>query len=149
MEAITGIGPMKTPNILMIMTDQQRADSMGYAGNKPSDTPNLDRLARQGAIFENAYSSSTSCVPARSSLMTGLLPHRVPTVDSNGRKSAGLGLSLKPGQWTIARALRDAGYETALFGKMHFHPMHADHGFDVMHMCEHLPAGYAENAEDD
>ncbi|MFN4231201.1 sulfatase [Parvibaculum sp.] len=140
---------MKMPNILMIMTDQQRADSMGYVGNKPSDTPNLDRLARQGVIFENAYSSSTSCVPARSSLMTGLLPHRVPTVDSNGRKSAGYGLSLKPGQWTIARALRDAGYETTLFGKMHFHPMHADHGFDVMHMCEHLPAGYGRKAYDD
>lgn len=140
---------MEKPNILLIMTDQQRADSMGYAGSVPSDTPNLDRLARQGVIFENAYSSSTSCVPARASLMTGLLHHRVPTVEAHGRVSTANGLALKPGQWTIARAFRDEGYQTALFGKMHFYPVRADHGFDVMHTCEHLPAGYAADVEDD
>lgn len=140
---------MNKPNILMIMTDEQRADSMGYVGNKPSDTPNLDCLARQGAIFENAYSSSTSCVPARASLMTGLLHHRVSTVGPHGRVASATGLAVKPGEWTIARALREAGYQTALFGKMHFYPIRADHGFDVMQTCEHLPAGYGKNAEDD
>ena len=140
---------MNKPNILMIMTDEQRADSMGYVRNEPSDTPNLDLMARGGVIFENAYSSSTSCVPARASLMTGLLHHRVSTVEPHGRVSTPNGLAVKPGHWTIARALRDAGYQTALFGKMHFYPIRADHGFDVMHTCEHLPAGYERNAQDD
>jgi arylsulfatase len=135
------------PNILLVMTDQQRADSIARAGG--SDTPHLDRLAGRGVLFGNAYSSSTTCVPARTSLMTGMLPHRVPTVEFNERGRSANGLALRPGSWTIARALREAGYQTALLGKMHFLPMHADHGFDHMRTCEHLPAGYAQGAKDD
>ena len=139
----------KRPNILLIMTDQQRADSPGYAHKGPSDTPNLDRLAQQGIIFDNAYSSATSCVPARASLMTGLLHHRVPTVASNARAETTSGLALKEGYWTIAHGLRQAGYQTALLGKMHFQPIRAGHGFEIAHHCEHLPAGYPADAEDD
>ncbi len=131
------------PNILLVMTDQQRYDSLGYA--RPgliSDTPNLDALAAAGVIFEQAYSSDTACIPARSSLLTGLLPHRVPTGGGNRpRAQTASGLALTEGYWTLAHALRDAGYDTALFGKMHFSPIRAQHGFDTMAMCEHLPAG--------
>ena len=137
------------PNILLIMTDQQRADSPGYAHAGPSDTPNLDRLAQQGIIFDNAYSSATSCVPARASLMTGLLHHRVPKVASNARAETTSGLALKEGYWTIAHGMRQAGYQTALLGKMHFQPIRANHGFEIMHLCEHLPAGYSADAVDD
>ena len=134
---------MASPNIVLIMTDQQRWDSLGYAHGGPSYTPNLDRLARSGAIFDNAYSSAPVCVPARSSLLTGLLPHRV--------RRAANGLALAEGEWTIARAFRNAGYETALFGKMHFYPICAHHGFDVSRLCEHLTksAGYDPDDIDD
>jgi choline-sulfatase len=130
------------PNILLIITDQQRFDSPGFAcAGAPSDTPALDALAGRGTVFETAYSSSTTCVPARVSLLTGLLPHRVPVT---GRINA-----LREGFWTIGRALRDSGYDTAWFGKLHMDPLHADHGFTRTALCEHLGAGYAREDRDD
>ena len=58
-------------NLLFIVTDQQRYDALGYAGNTVIKTPNLDRLAEQGAYFRNAYTPCAVCGPARSSMLTG------------------------------------------------------------------------------
>jgi arylsulfatase len=118
------------PDIVLFLTDQQRFDQVGYASRGHFHTPNLDRLARSGVIFEHAYSASTVCVPARVALMTGIEPHRVPTQENPW--------ALREGFWTVARALRNAGYETALIGKAHFAPVHAQHGFDTLRLCEHL-----------
>jgi choline-sulfatase len=118
------------PDLVLFMTDQQRFDQVGYASDGHFETPHLDRLAERGVIFENAYSASTTCVPARVALLTGLQPHRVPTQVTR--------FALREGFWTVARALAAAGYETALMGKMHFAPVHADHGFATMRLCEHL-----------
>jgi arylsulfatase A-like enzyme len=118
------------PDVVLIMTDQQRFDQVGYASHGLVDTPNIDSLAAQGVVFANAYSGSTTCVPARTSLLTGLHNHRVPTQVNR--------FALREGFWTIARALKHAGYETALIGKGHFAPIHAEHGFDTMRLCEHL-----------
>lgn len=128
------------PNILFIMTDQQRYDQMGYTSDGFFETPNLDRLARNGVIFDNAYSTSTVCVPARTSLLTGLFPHRAPTQVN--------GLALQEGFWTIAHALRAAGYQTATIGKGHFYPIHSRHGFERMRMVEHLNC-YSPGVVDD
>ncbi len=122
----------RQPDIVVFMTDQQRRDQVGYASNGHFETPNLDKLAARGVIFENAYSASTVCIPARVALLTGVQPHRVPTQEN--------GHALREGFWTVARALASAGYETALIGKMHFAPVHADHGFETMRLCEHLLA---------
>src|SRR5690242_12272131 len=108
---------MKRPNILLIMTDQQRADSLGYARHGGTDTPHLDALAARGVIFDTAYSAAPVCVPARSSLLTGTFDIRLPR--------AADGLALQEGVWTVAHGLTRAGYETALFGKMHFFPIQA------------------------
>ena len=62
---------MQTPNLLFIMTDQQRYDALSIAGNGVLETPNLDRLARQGAYFRNAYTPCAVCAPARASILTG------------------------------------------------------------------------------
>jgi arylsulfatase A-like enzyme len=62
-------------NLLFIFTDQQRADTLGCYGNPLVQTPNLDRLAGQSVLFENAYITQPVCTPARSSIMTGLYPH--------------------------------------------------------------------------
>ena len=118
------------PDFVLIMTDQQRFDQVGYESRGHFDTPNIDGLAERGVIFANAYSGSTTCVPARVSLLTGLQNHRVPTQVNR--------YALREGFWTIARALKHAGYETALIGKGHFAPIHARHGFDTMRLCEHL-----------
>src|SRR5215471_3477702 len=61
-------------NIVMIMADQHRKDCIGAYGNRTIRTPHLDRIAREGVLFENAYSSTPSCTPARSALMTGRSP---------------------------------------------------------------------------
>ena len=119
------------PDLVLVMTDQQRFDQVGYASGGAVRTPTLDRLAADGVTFTNAYSASTTCVPARTSLMTGLLDHRAPYQAP---------LSLEVGSWTVPHALRAAGYQTALIGKMHFTPIRADHGFDHVRLCEHLNA---------
>lgn len=124
------------------MTDQQRFDQLGYSSNGFFETPNLDRLARQGVIFDNAYSACTTCAPARASALTGLYPHRY-------AKATGPGFPpLQEGCWTIAHALRQAGYQTGLFGKTHFTPFHANHGFDVMRTIEHMNMYTPETIDD-
>ncbi|HKA84196.1 MAG TPA: sulfatase-like hydrolase/transferase, partial [Acidimicrobiales bacterium] len=104
----------------------------GHSSGGYFDTPNLDRLARNGVIFENAYSASTVCVLSRVALMTGIEPHRVPTQENPW--------ALREGFWTVAHELRRAGYQTALIGKAHFTPVHAQHGFETLRLCEHLTA---------
>jgi arylsulfatase A-like enzyme len=123
-------GLTRRPDIVLFLTDQQRFDQIGYASGGHFPTPNLDHIARRGVIFENAYSASTVCVPSRVALMTGVEPHRVPHQENDW--------ALREGFWTIAHELRTAGYETALIGKAHFAPVHAQHGFDTLRLCEHL-----------
>lgn len=120
------------PDIVLFLTDQQRFDQLGYSSGGHFDTPNLDRLARNGVIFENAYSASTVCGPSRVALLTGIEPHRVPTQENPW--------ALREGFWTVAHELRRAGYQTALIGKAHFAPVHAQHGFETLRLCEHLSA---------
>jgi arylsulfatase len=122
---------IRRPDLVLIMTDQQRYDQIGYVGTTPVRTPNLDRLAAAGVIFDTTYSASTTCIPARTSLMTGLLDHRAPYLEP---------FVLDPGFFTVPHALRAAGYETALIGKMHFTPMRSPHGFEHMRVVEHFGA---------
>ncbi|HEY1076603.1 MAG TPA: sulfatase-like hydrolase/transferase [Fontimonas sp.] len=134
---------MRRPDIVLFMTDQQRSDQLGFASDGYYQTPNLDALARRGVVFDNAYSAATVCVPARTALLSGLSPHRAQTQ---------VGMSLKEGHWTIARAMRAAGYDTALIGKMHLNPIRSQHGFATLRTCEHLPSygwNHGRNAIDD
>ena len=107
-----------TPNILLIMTDQQRADAMGCAGGWVR-TPHMDRLAAEGVRFTNCVTTSPVCVPARRSMATGLYCHHT-HVWANGRHT------LDPATPTWMAAIRDAGYRTSLFGKTHLHPHRGD-----------------------
>jgi choline-sulfatase len=81
-------------------------------------------------IFEQAYSDSTICAPARMALLTGLHHHRLPTQVN--------GLALREGFFTVAHALGAVGYDTALIGKMHFAPVRAHHGFATSRIAEHM-----------
>ncbi len=107
----------KKPNLLFIMTDQQRWDALSIAGNKVLETPNLDRLARQGAFFKNAYTPCAVCCPARSVVLTG---H---TVENTGMKTNYLayypeedGLMTQP---TFDEILTEHGYRCEYYGKWH------------------------------
>jgi len=105
------------PNLLFIMTDQQRSDALSIAGNTVLETPNLDRLAKQGAYFKNAYSPCAVCCPARSSVLTGC------TVENTRMRTNGLayhpkekGLMTMP---TFDEILTGEGYHCEYYGKWH------------------------------
>ncbi len=107
--------PQDRPNILFITSDQQHFNTLG-ALNPEISTPNLDRLAADGMLFERAYCPNPTCTPTRASLITGRYPSQ------HGAYS--LGTKLLEGEHTIGEDLRAAGYQSALVGKAHFQPLH-------------------------
>lgn len=109
---------MKKPNILLFITDQQRADHVGAYGNPIVKTPHLDELAQKGYKFSRFYVATPICMPNRSSLMTG----RMPSV--HGARHNGIPLDL--GARTFVEVLAEAGYETSLIGKSHLQNMTGD-----------------------
>jgi len=113
---------MKQPNILLIMSDQHSARALGALGNPVVRTPNLDRLAREGVLFRNAYTNSPICCPARMAFMTGRYPHHNKAIDN--------GSTLSSEEPTFAHALTRAGYETVICSRMHFHGPDQHHGFE-------------------
>lgn len=106
---------MSKPNIILFITDQQRADHVGAYGNTVVQTPHLDALAHKGWKSERFYVASPICMPNRSSLMTGRLP------SVHGARHNGIPLDL--GSRTFVEALAEAGYETSLIGKSHLQNM--------------------------
>ncbi len=109
---------MGRPNIILIMTDQQRADTIGALGAPWMRTPQLDRLATEGATFSECFVTSPVCVGARASLFTGKYPHGC-QVFSN----------FQPWEPTWVRLLADQGYHCVNIGKMHINPYDAPGGF--------------------
>ncbi len=101
----------KKPNIIFIFSDQQRADSCGCYGQKINITPNLDKMAEKGVIFNNSFTCQPVCGPARSSIMTGKYPTEINTY-VNGR-------CLPTNEKTIAYFLSETGYEVGYIGKWH------------------------------
>ncbi|HEY1339286.1 MAG TPA: sulfatase-like hydrolase/transferase [Bryobacteraceae bacterium] len=100
------------PNFVFILADDHAGYVLGCDGNRQAETPNLDRLASEGVRFARHYCNSPMCTPSRQSLFTGQLPH-----------ASGVTLLATPlaeDRPTIARQLHRAGYDTAVFGKMHF-----------------------------
>ena len=111
-ETLTGSGAeMQRPkNVLIIVTDQQRADHVGFMGNQVVRTPNLDELARDSVVFENAWVSNPVCMPNRSTIMTGRMPSAHGVI-FNDR-------SLEWGANTCVRQFKQQGYRTALLGNL-------------------------------
>src|ERR1035441_3085533 len=122
-------------NFLFILADDHAGYVISCDGNRLATTPNMDRLAAQGTRFSTHHCNSPVCTPSRQSFFTGQLPH-----------AAGvtlLGTPLAADKPTLAKQFKKAGYQTSVFGKMHFNrPAESGlHGFDVM-----LPVGAARKA---
>lgn len=103
------------PNILWIMTDEQRNDSLGCYGSEWAITPNIDRLAEEGTMFINAVTPAPLCVAARLSILTGRYPHEVGIWNNVEH-----GISERE---LLTSKFTEAGYKTATFGKQHYNTL--------------------------
>ncbi|MFN3167878.1 MAG: sulfatase-like hydrolase/transferase [Phycisphaeraceae bacterium] len=109
----------RQPNVVIFFTDDQGTLDVNCYGSADLYTPNMDRLAHEGVMFTQAY-AHTVCCPARAMLLTGRYPQRGGVTNwtqGNMKSESGLNMALE--EVTLAEALRDAGYKTALFGKWH------------------------------
>lgn len=113
------------PDIVFIITDQQRYDTIAALGASHMDTPNIDRLAKNGVAFTDCHVTAPSCVPCRASLFTGYYPH------TNGVLANG-----QPWSRTWVSDLADAGYHCVNIGKMHTIPYDAKAGFHERYVVE-------------
>jgi arylsulfatase len=100
-------------NLLWIMTDQHRADCLGFMGHPIIQTPHLDRLAADGVVFDNAFCQSPVCMASRAVLFTGRYPAAV--------RVRAMGV-LPPSETTLPEVLQRHGYRTGAFGKVHLTP---------------------------
>ncbi len=107
------VDPGRRPNVIVIVVDDLRWDELGIAGHPYLETPHIDRLAREGARFSNAFHAVPLCSPNRASILTGQYPSRHGIIDNVARNRASHRLQ------TFPRALQAEGYETAFLGKWH------------------------------
>ncbi len=132
---------MSKPNIVFIFDDQHRYDSLGCSGNALTATPNIDRLAGEGTVFDQAFACYPLCSPFRAQLLTGAYCH-VNGVVCNEYK-------LFDGQATLATTLSAAGYRTAYVGKWHLgdgpYPQEKRAGFDEL-MAYNCGYGFSNTA---
>ena len=103
----------RPPNFVVILVDDLRWDDIGVAGHPFVQTPTIDRLAREGVRFLNAFATTPLCSPSRAAILTGQYVHTNGIIDNTARDSASHRLR------TFAMPLKDAGYETGFFGKWH------------------------------
>jgi len=113
------------PNIIFIITDQQRFDTINALGYDYMDTPHLDRLVNEGVTFTNCHVTAASCAPARASLFKGYYPHTT-------------GILKNADRWRRSwiELLNDAGYHCTNVGKMHTWPFETELGFDERYVVE-------------
>ncbi|MCI0641018.1 MAG: sulfatase-like hydrolase/transferase [Gemmataceae bacterium] len=121
-------GEPKKYNIIAIVTDDQARWAVGAYGNKEVITPNMDRLAKEGALFRNAFTATPVCSPSRAAYMTGKYGTQVGITDYISPAEGKRGVGLPNDAITWAQVLSQHGYFTALIGKWHlgdlpqFHP---------------------------
>lgn len=111
------------PNIVLFLSDDHAQRDTGCYGNKVINTPNIDRLASEGMRFDEAYSMTPTCVPSRTSIYTGLGPHRHGSHENHSR--------IDQGVKTLPQYLSTLGYQVLLAGKTHVKPLNA-YPFDLM-----------------
>ena len=126
-KAVTG----RKPNIVFIMIDDLGWRDVGFMGSRYFETPQIDKLAREGVVFTSAYSNGPNCAPTRASFITGQYSprHKVFTVGTSARGASRNRklipvkntLAIAGGTLTLPKALKKAGYVSCIIGKAHGH----------------------------
>ena len=124
----------KAPNVVIVMADQMAPAFLPIYGHALTRAPNLEALARDGVVFENAYCNSPLCAPSRASFMSGLLPSHTHVYDNAAEFAAAVP--------TFAHLMRIRGYHTILSGKMHFCGPDQLHGFEQRLTTDIYPADF-------
>lgn len=133
------------PNIVLIITDDQRHDAIGASPNPAIHTPAMDRLAREGTYFRQATIHVPQCSPSRATLLTGLAPHQHGWFSNQAAQSKRADAAKFKSLPMVPSLLKDAGYQTVLIGKWHLAPEPWDCGFSEVRTW--LPAGGAAYAD--
>ncbi len=108
---VAAFADQSQPNVLFILTDDQRWDAIGLGGSKHLKTPNMDRLGKEGVYFKNAFCTTSLCSPSRASILSGLYAHAHGVVNN---------FTEYPATFTsFPMVLQSAGYNTAYIGKWH------------------------------
>lgn len=123
------------PNIIFLMDDQHRWDAFGFV-NPAVQTPNLDTLAKDGVFFDQAVCQAPMCIPSRNSMMYGLYPNQLGIVRNGG----GIDDEKMPAK-PLAAIFKEAGYQTAGFGKTHWGIVCSTRGFETHYAAECLENG--------
>ena len=110
--------PDNVRNVLVIMTDQHRTDTIGCLGNPHAHTPVIDAMGESGFAFTHCFTPTAICTPARASLMTGKRPGKHQVL-ANPEWNIAYQVSIPKGTWTYTQELRDAGYNVGIVGKYH------------------------------
>lgn len=116
-------GDSEKPNILCIVGEGLRWDELSITGNKLVQTPNMDRIAREGCVFRNAFVVNSLCLPSRATMLTGMYSHTTGAVSNVEGK-------IDPRLPLVSDLLQKAGYETAFLGKSHIQGALMDHPWD-------------------
>ncbi|GAA5233129.1 sulfatase-like hydrolase/transferase [Verticiella sediminum] len=127
---------MPTTNLLILLSDEHNARVMGCAGHPIVRTPHLDELARQGTRFENAYTASPICVPARASIATGRYVHQHRCWDN------AIAYTGEPASW--GHRLQSAGVRVESIGKLHYRNEADPTGFDRQQLAAHIMDGIGQ-----
>ena len=141
----TSLAPAaERPNLVVMMTDDQRFDYLSCEGHPFLKTPNMDRIATEGARCKNMFVINSLCAPSRATLMTGVYTHTHGVIDN-------MGSAMKPDVIFLPDLLRTAGYETAFCGKSHlpgnFRDRQWDYYFGYRNQGNYLKPVIAEGTD--
>lgn len=138
------------PNIVILSVDDMNYNSCGAMGQQLKNiTPNIDRLVKSGVLFTQGYVPTAVCVPCRTSVMTGVYPHKVSKWDGFGKPDITedipqSGYDIKEGTPTLVKSLKAAGYITGILAKDNHHQPYSEFPWDIVyghHKYEDLKHG--------
>jgi len=150
---------LKRPNIVLIFADDLGWQDTGFSGSDFNESPNLDRLAKQGMVFTQAYSSAGNCAPSRACLLSGQYTprHGVFAVGSTDRGPVELmrlvpiknASGLAADEFTLPKAMKSAGYTTGMFGKWHLSGSEGSRPEQHFDVAEVTGGSWSKKVDDD